>query len=364
MFLRIIICLLFITSSLAQNNLIVFSSSPYKFNLKCSEITLSDTLQQEIKMEGILKDTLNLSFNLESNKGSLKRAVILEEKGKSVKNKEFIYSLEFNEESKKLKLVFITVNDIIALPNPLLPPKPKEDTTYKWRNNVYGNLFEIKEGKISFFYNVPKDGNCTTPMPDDNVGHLTKLILRNQINTEKYNYAREAIKNNCFSCKQLAQILPVLPFELDKLKLIKEAYPNLTDKNNLKTLEESFKFESSKKEFRDIAANPNNLIVKNKVNCNIEEKDSVIHALVSDIRLFTNDYERYQYVKEKAAKYCFNTNQFKSVLAVFVHDREKLDLTKQFYNNITDKEKLSAIKDVFSYQESYSNLLDYLKQTN
>ncbi len=364
MFLRVAFFLLLTLVLSAQNNLIIFSSTTNHFNVKCNEINLKDTFQQEVKIESILKDTLHLSFSLEKGNSNLKYTIFLLEKGKNVQKKEFIYSFEFNANTKKLKLIFIAVNDIDILPNPLLPSKPKEDTTYKWRNNVYGNLFELKEGKPEFFFNVPKDGVCIKAMPDENVVHAIKLMVRTQIDLEKYKFAREVVKSNCISCKQLSQILKVLNFELDKLKLLKESYNTIVDKSNLKTLEECFKFESSKKEFKDILSNPNSMILKNKISCVIAEKDSIINGLIDALRLFSTDYEKYQYMKEKASVYCFSTNQFKNTLIVFMHDREKLDLTKQFYNNITDKEKLINLKDVFSYQESNANLIDFLKQNN
>lgn len=364
MFLRTAILLFICSVSFAQNSLIIFSSSGNKFSVKGSGIEVKDTFYHEARFTRIVKDTLNLSFKLESESIELNRPIYLLEKAKPVKNKEFIYSLELNKETKKMKLVFITANDIKPLPNPLLPPKPKEDTTYKWRNNVYGNLFELKDGKPSFFFNVPKNGNCVIPMPNENVDFALKLIARTQINTEKYNFAREVLKSNCISCQQYSDLMKGINFEIDKLKLFKEAYLNITDKNNISSIQNQFKFESSKKEFNDIISNPNKIIVKNKINCMMAVHDSIPFGLIKNLKLFTTDHEKYQYMKEKGSEYCYSTMQFKNILSVFLHDREKLDLTKQFYNNITDNENLKTLKDIFSYQETNANLLDFLKQSN
>ncbi|MFO0357244.1 MAG: DUF4476 domain-containing protein [Sphingobacteriaceae bacterium] len=364
MIIRTVFLVLLCSLSLAQNSLIIFSSSGNKFSVKGSEIIAKDTFYQEARFTNILKDTLNLTFKLEDGSVELNRLIYLLEKAKPVKNKEFIYSLELNTETKKLKLVFVTANDVKPLPDPLLPPKPKEDTTYKWRNNVYGNLFELKDGKPSFFYNVPKNGTCIQAMPNENVDYALKLIARTQINTEKYSFAREVLKSNCISCQQYADLMKGINFEIDKLKLFKEAYLNITDKNNVAGIQNQFKFESSKKEFNDIISNPNKIIVKNKINCMVAVHDSIPFALIKNLKLFTTDHEKYQYMKEKGSEHCYTTMQFKNILSVFLHDREKLDLTKQFYTNITDKENLKTLKDIFSYQETNANLLDFLKQTN
>jgi len=364
MLLRTLFLLLFVSFSFAQNNLVIFSSSAQLFKLTSPEIATPDSLVQEIKFSDIQKDTLNIRIQIKDESTSFNTTIYLLQKGKKVKLQEFLYAVEFDAKSKKAELAFITMYPIKALPDPLLPEKPKEDTTYKWRNNVYGDLFELKNGKPTFFMNLPASGNCTVAMPNENVSHALKLIARTQVDSEKYKYAREVAKNNCISSEQLSHLVKALNFEIDKLKYIKEAYNSITDKSNLKTLESSFKFESSKKEFRDMISSPANFNTKNNIVCVKEISDSTVQSLISDLKLFTTDFEKYQYLKEKAAKFCFKTNQFKSVLNAFVHDREKLDITKLFYNNITDKENMSSLKDQFSYNENQAALLDYLKQQN
>ncbi|MBK7311683.1 MAG: DUF4476 domain-containing protein [Sphingobacteriaceae bacterium] len=363
MILRCVFVLFFtVTAAFSQNNLIVFSSNAGLFNAKIEGLSLHDEYKQEIKFTSITKDTFDITIATKDRNLNLTRKLFLLAKAKPVKNKEFVYSLELNEETKKLKLVFVTVHDIKPLPDPLLPAKPAEDTTYKWRNNVFGTLFELKEGKPIFYFNLPKNGTCTEGMTQANLDHGLAFIKRTVMDIEKHQYTKEIVQNNCITCKQLSVILMSMNYELDKLKLVKDAYVNLVDKKELKTLEASFRFESSKKEFANMLANPNNMIpAKNKVNCTKAEKDSIVQELISNTKLFPTDHERFQFMKEKAAGYCFTSIQFKSILTIFLHDREKLDLTKLFYNNITDKESISILYEVFSYQESIVNLETFIK---
>lgn len=363
MILRYIFVLFFsATAAFSQNNLIIFSSNAGLFNAKIQGLSSDDEFIQEIKISSVTKDTFDITLITKEGNLSLKRKIFFLEKAMSVKNKEFVYSLELNKETQKLKLVFVTVHDIKPLPDPLLPAKPAEDTTYKWRNNVFGTLFELKDGKPIFYFNLPKNGTCTEGMTQANLDHGLAFIKRTVMDMEKHQYTKEIVKNNCITCKQLSVILKSMNYELDKLKLVKDAYVNLVDKKELKTLEASFRFESSKKEFADMLADPNKMIpAKNKINCSKAEKDSTVQELASNIKLFPTDHERFQFMKEKASAYCFTTIQFKSILSIFLHDREKLDLTKLFYPNITDKENISVLNDVFSYQESILNLEAFLK---
>jgi len=351
-----------VTAVFSQNNLIIFSSNAGLFNAKIDGLILENEYKHEIKISGITKDTFDITIALKDGNITFKRKLYLLHKAKPVKNKEFVYSLELNQETKKLKLLFVTANDIKPLPDPLLPPKPAADTSYKWRNNVFGTLFELKDGRPIFYFNLPKGGVCTEGMTQANLDHALAFLKRTVMDFEKQEYTKEIVKNNCLTCAQLAIIMKAMNYELDKLKLVKDAYPNLVDKKELKTLEGSFRFESSKKEFADILSNTSKLnSTMNKINCGKAETDSVIQELASNIKLFSTDHERFQFMKEKAASYCFTCIQFKSILSIFLHDREKLDLTKLFYNNLTNKENIALLNDVFSYQESVVNLENFIK---
>jgi hypothetical protein len=362
MFLRLVFALFFIASTaVSQNDLIIFSSNAGPFNVKIQGLNTEDQMQQEFRVNGLTKDTFNLTITTQNDKLSLSRTIYLLEKGRPVSHREFVYSLELNKETKKLKLVFVSAFDSKPLPDPLLPQKPAEDTTYKWRNNVFGTLFELKEGRAIFFNNVPK-GGCKEGMTKANLDHAVTFLARVKVDYEKYDQAKDIVKNNCITCAQLAVLLKSLAYELDKLKIVKDAYPNLVDPKELKTLSASFRFESSKKEFSDMLANPKSMLPeKNMITCTKAEKDSVVQEFVNNIKLFASDFEKYKFLKDKGAAHCYTSIQFKSILSLFIHDREKLDLIKLFYNNITDKENLMILKEVFSYQESVVNLEDLLK---
>jgi hypothetical protein len=196
MFLRLLFALVFIASTaVSQNDLIIFSSNAGPFSVKIDGINTDNQMQQEFRVDGLTKDTFNLTITGQNDNLSLNRTIYLLEKGKPVFKKEFVYSLELNKETKKLKLVFVSAFDSKPLPNPLLPAKPVEDTTYKWRNNVFGTLFELKEGRAIFYYNVPKSG-CKEGMTKVNLDHAIAYLGRIKVDHEKYDQAKEIVKNN------------------------------------------------------------------------------------------------------------------------------------------------------------------------
>lgn len=362
MYFRLLFALFFITTiAVSQNDLIIFSSNAGPFNVKINGMTTDAQMRQEFRINGLKKDTFDLVISTQNDNLSLNRTIYLLEKGRPVFNREFVYSLELNKETKKLKLVFVDAFNAKPLPDPLLPEKPAEDTTYKWRNNVFGTLFELQEGRAIFYNNLSKEG-CKEGMSETNLNYGLAYIGRMKADFEKYDHAKEIVKNNCLTCAQLASLIKSLPYELDKLKLVKDAYVNLVDQKELKSVSTCFRFESSKKEFGDMVADPKSMIPQqNKIVCTKAEKDSVVQQLALTIKLFSTDDEKFKFIKEKGSTFCYTSIQFKSVLQLFIHDREKLDLIKLFYNNITDKENLMILKDVLSYRESVVNLENIIK---
>jgi hypothetical protein len=360
MFWRIILVFGILQFVRAQNNLIIFSSLDEKFRIQSAQLPVNDSMQHEIKVNGISDDTLWVKIITE--KSQLNTTLFLLEKSEAVKNREFIYALERDRKNGGLKLVFISNYSMKPLPDPLLPPKPVIDTSYKWRNNVFGTLFELKNGKVFFYDNIKQITACEKAMPEDNMAHALKLLARTQVDSDKYKHCYEIVKNNCLNCSQLSQLLKALNFELDKIKLVKEAYPNVTDKENFKSLESFFRFESSKKEFKELAANTHSLTKKAPVNCYKPISDSLHKNLLDQLRMFDNDYHRVSHMREKAVTYCFTCHQFVQCLNVFLHDREKLELSKEFIYHLTDKENIPSLYTVFSYNESKSALKEYIQQ--
>ncbi len=360
MFIRLLFLSLLVTITKAQNHLIIFSTGAHEFKVNINGRALRTEPVHEFECDVIKEDTLQITLEL-NNGLKVSQALYLLDKGKSVDKTEFVYSVELNDRKDMAEIVYLTKYPYKETPWPLVPPKPVEDTTYKWRNNVYGHLFELKNGKPLFFQNIPLDGKCDKPMPEENVGYILKLLARTQIDGEKFNHAREVVKNNCISCEQLSHLIKSLNFELDKIKLVKEAYANIVDKQKITELEAYFRFESSKKEFKEMMKNADNFNAINNINCGKPIADTICTALISELKLYSTDYEKFQHLKIKGSKYCYTTNQFKACLNTFVHDREKLDLSKLFYNNITDKENLQNLGDIFSYNESKSALLNFIK---
>lgn len=351
------ITILFTNVVVSQNNIRVFSAKGELFTL-----TVFDTVQNKIPQTNVLinhvyEDSLHIKIELE-DKTKTETTLLLFEKGKTTKNREFNYII--NVEQNKIKINYAGYYDMVRLPDPLVPEKPIVDTTTKYKNTRLGHFCELKDSKPIYFNNIPKEGPCKAPMPADYLNYTNLLMLKAQVPDDKFIIADNVCRNNCLSVEQLNFILKYIDYELEKLKLIKIAYYNITDKEKNKELEKSFRFESSVSELNSFFKVANEQKIKTKFNCSIASSSEEIKNLENNLNVYSNDAQRFETLKKIYEDYCFSKDQIILVLGKFIHDREKLDAAKMLYYKCVEKEDFLLISDVFSYNETISELKEFV----
>ncbi len=349
------LCFLFF-KTVAQNSLIIFSSSGVPFTLEVkSYYKQSNKIEHSIN--DIKSDTLFIEISMRSHK--LAKSIYLLEKGKKTKNKLFTYALELDSVKNRLQLRFTGIKPVIKIPDPLVPPKPKNDTGFVLKNKPYGAVYEVKEGKVLFKNNIPSDKKCITPIKDSDLDYILKLIENSNVKTNKTKYAFDAAANNCLTCKQMLSLLKTMEFELDRIKLVKENYKHLCDKENKMVLLESVTYQSSKQEMKEILNAKNSV---RTVDCVEPISDSLASTVVQKIKNLPSDNEKLKYIEYSLSSKCLYTRHVRLFCMEFTHDREKLELCKKNYYRVKDKEKMEKLNDVFNFTENYQALVDFLNQ--
>lgn len=343
----------------AQNNLRVYSAKGSVFKLFINKNLANEHEQANVLVTEILLDTITVKIEFENNL-TLTKTIYLLEKTKKTSNKEFVYKVENLQ--NKLVISFISVNEIQKLISPIVPLKPIMDTTLKYKNNVLGHFCELKNNNPTYFNNLPKKGDCTSPMPAEYINYTAILINKTQVSDEKFEVLENVFKNNCISVQQTNMLLKHIDYEIEKLKLIKIAFYNLTDKTNVKNLETSFKFESSKKELSNLLLEVKNNKQSAINKCVKAAEDIEIKSFTEKLNIFYNDAERYETFKKLYPNYCYSSVQVKLVLQTFLHDREKLDASKLLYYYCTDSQNYLSVSDVFSYKQTESELSDFVEK--
>jgi len=352
--------LCFATSCLyAQNNVTLTSVNGKTFKVSIAGKTWNNKLQGSVLLEKILKDTLLIELEFE-NKKKLPATLYLLEQGLPCKNKEFNYKVEFNDVT--LKLYFIGIYDIIPLPNPIVPAKPIRDTTPVINNNLFEHFCEVKDGKAIYFNNLPKTGVCTTAMPQTYLRYTALLVSKAEVQDQKFVVVENVCRNNCLNVAQLSALLTYIDYEIEKLKLIRTAYSNLVDRENKKNLEKSFRFESSINALNSFFNNPAEIKQSGQSKCTVAASEMLISHYVERLSSYGTDSERFEALKKGYADLCYSTNQVSLILTKFIHDREKLDASKLLYFNCVEKSTFMNVAEVFSYNQTKSELKDFLEK--
>lgn len=343
----------------SQNNLRLYTGSGELFTVRAGDSVINKKPDVDVLIENISDDSLTVKIEFE-NKLSKQTTLYLLEKKKVVKNKEFKYLVSIH--NNKIKISFAGTEDILPLPSPLVPIKPVVDTSYKLRNNILGHYCELKEGKSLYFNNIPKTGDCHTPMPHVYLKYINMLMSRAQTEDDKFSIAENTCKNNCLSVSQLNKILPYIPYEIEKLKLIRMAYFNITDKGHRIKLDSTLKLESSKKELQSFFANANDYKLKSGISCTVSATETEINKFNEKLSVYSNDAERFEAFKKMYVDLCYNTAQVKVILTPFIHDREKLEAAKLLYYHCIDKDNFMSLVDVFSYNTTVADLNDFVSK--
>lgn len=347
----------------AQNNLSLSSIDGKAFRVIAEGKIFNETPQAHVLMEKLRKDTLQLEIEFENRK-KFPATVYLLEKGVACNNKEFNYKVEFD--GINLKLRFATVYDVLPAPGLLVPARPVADTSKKQKNTMMGRFCELKEGKPVYFNNLPKEGRCIVAMPSEYMGYVELLMAKAGTPDQKFTITENVCRNNCITVEQLAALLGYVDYEVDKLKLVRIAYPVLTDPANKGQLNASFRFEASKKELADLfktadtsPATPGNNI------CRQAASQMAVETYAERLRVCNNDTERYEVLKKGYASLCYSAAQVTLVLDKFIHDREKLEAAKLLYYYCVEKDSFMNISSVFSYGQTRNELKDFIdKQQN
>lgn len=341
----------------AQNNLRLVSAQGELFKVYYREKALQERPQANVLIEGIKEDTLYLKLEFEGGQkyGAL---IYFFEQGKTVQHKEFDYRIA--PDKNKVKIDFIGLYAIEKLPDPLVPKQPLLDTSSKYKNTILGHFCEMKDGKALYFNNVPKEGTCVKAMPVEYLNYVAILMKKADMPDERYRLAEDVCRNNCINISQLNTLVSYIDFEVEKLKLIRLAYFNVVDPSNQKDLEKSFRFEASRNALNDFFKNSGDYKLKTHCTCVKATEPSELEGLYVLLKACTNDSQRYDTFSKNCSAYCYNSAQVKEILQKFIHDREKLEVAKRAYYQCVDKTNFLSISEVLSYNQSISELQDFV----
>jgi hypothetical protein len=199
-------------------------------------------------------------------------------------------------------------------------------------------------------------------MPEINLSYIHLLMDKAQVPDDKFMIAENVFRNNCFSTIQMAEVLKYVVYELDKLKLIKLGYHHVCDKQNKKDLEKCFRFESSILELNNFFKLPASEFEQIASGCTVPSSAESVNTFASGLGALSNDTKRLEAFKTTYSNYCYSVPQSILILQKFIHDREKMTVARMLYNRCTEKDSFIKVAETFSYNQSASELKDFIEK--
>lgn len=343
----------------AQNSLMLFTSDSKLMQVKIADTVVNKSFQAQVEIHKLIEDTVTISVEF-TDKTKITQRIFLMLKRQPTVNEAYVY--KFNPTSKKFE--FFNHSQAERLPQPIVPPKPIEDTTFKYRNKTLEHFCEIKDDKPVFYNNIPHKKKCAQPMPTSYLSYVKLLMAKCETPDAKKKLSESIMRNNCLSVEQAIALISYSEYEVEKIKLFKLAYQTIIDKENAPKFKSTLTYQSSKNEFDNYLKEVNSNTLTVISDCVKPSKNEEIQEFVTVLKAALNDASRLDIFKKKYNDYCYTVEHTIQILLTFIHDREKLEVAQSIYFRSTEKSNYQKINSVFSYKQSESEMIDFIEKQN
>jgi len=212
---------------------------------------------------------------------------------------------------------------------------------------------------VNDFENVPAGSGIA--MSDTDFNNLYKSVNGAWSSSSKVQLVSDAFykSTNYFTTYQVKQLLMAISKENDRLPLAKNAYDNIVDLANYSQLYDLFTSTAMKSDLKTFVAN-------------MQSGTTTTVKIAMAESTFKDIYNQVQWTFGVGAKYStltqiFNTEtnyftvtQAKQLIQLVSSEKNRLELAKLSYNNITDPTNFSQLYDILSSQASKNELAAYV----
>jgi hypothetical protein len=138
-----------------------------------------------------------------------------------------------------------------------LAKKANNHLTDKVNEKSIVSVFKFKtmsEDYLSFLNQLTAEKNqkslhCNTPVSESLFNDLYVQVIKGKYEHDKYDNAKKIVLQNCFTTSQIKKIVEIFSHDREKLELAKMAFPVAVDKENYKSMSDTFMFSENKNDF-------------------------------------------------------------------------------------------------------------------
>lgn len=205
---------------------------------------------------------------------------------------------------------------------------------------------------------------CNLPMSDNDFNVLVKPVVDQSGDINRMNTATQFVQNNCVSMAQLMMLSTLLQPELNRIKFLKQNYTKSYDLQNYTYVGQVFSTQLNRDDWNAFASS----ILKSYttspppvvIECFVSDAD--MNSIMASIKSASFASTKVTTAKQILnAKQCFLIQQIKQIIKSMSFENDKLDIAKYAYDYCTEKNNYYLMTDVFDYDSSKTDLLNYIK---
>ena len=220
-----------------------------------------------------------------------------------------------------------------------------------YRNNQYAlNDFDDYAGA----YNT----GVVPPRPPRDNGKsfetLLTMINREAFDDEKMKLVRVYANNQNFSTAQVRQLLQKITHDENKLSLAKALAPAVADIQQYYTLKDAFNFIGTKNEFIEFMSGYQSQGPRSVM------RQAAFEQLRANVKLEAFDDNKSKLISVALQNSAISTAQLAELLKTYSFDEKALACAKDVYQLVSDRQNYFTLKDVFRFQKTKNDLMDFL----
>lgn len=336
-------CILFINPLFCQNNLVIFSESAELFQIQYQQKIFPEKPQSDIKITKIQDTAVRIKI-IFANKQykDIDTTLYLYIPSKPVQHQDVIYHIVKNNSLVKY---------LATLPSSdFRPVIPEIDTSA-----VVKTKEEKSIQKIIFLNDTST--LCLQPIDTADFNKAVLFIQKTPNVDRKMYYIENFVKHNCFNQQQAQMVMEQVPFEVEKLKIIKLLIPKITNVFDLWNLKDNLKNLIAQQSYTEYY----NQYLNNLQNLPLLN-DSLMQYATQQLSSLGDDQTKINFLKTIFSHYSLSLSQLETLIPNIRHDQSKEELLKCAYYSLKNKNDFLKATSLLQFNESKQRLKTFYEQ--
>ena len=341
-YLPLLLTLLYLSLT-SQNNFILFTESTEPFQIKYQGKLYPPQPQSDVKLTKITENPIRLSILFCNQKyPRIDTLLYLYYPTKPIQNMDVLYLL-----SKDNK----TIRYLATLPSSDIRPLiPEIDTSIQVKTKEEKTI-----QKIIFLNDT--NNLCLLAINTTDFNKTLHYIQKTPNQDRKIVLIEQFINHNCFNQLQAQALIEQIPFEVEKLKIMKQLIPKLTNVFGIEHFKEYLKYPLAQQSYIEYYQQYLNTL-KNKPILN----DSWLQIYLQKLQSIDNDQTLLNELKILLSHFSISSQPLETLLKNIKHDQNKEDALKCAYYSLLYKKDFEKLLELVEFKETKNRLKSFYAQ--